>query len=183
MRYKTLAALCIVATFCGIGWYGYFNEWIIIRDPWKAPCTTMPHQRFCKKEIQLSFWRHHAWHSEYITARLGESLQEQLLTILHAWFHEAVQLGFVPSSCTLETALYDARTRCLYLSCTSSPLDIQKSTYENLMVLESLCKTVRENIPHHIQGVQLLVKHTLLEDPYIICNKPMAVSGFSSLHT
>jgi hypothetical protein len=183
MHYKTIATLCTLATLCGIGWYGYFNEWIIIRDPWKTPYATMPNQRLSKKDIQLSFWRHHAWHSEYITVRLAESLQEQLLTILQAWFHEAVQLDFVPNSCTLETALYDARTSCLYLSCTSSPLDMQKSTYEKLMMLESLCKTVRENSPQHIQSVQLLVKHSPLDDPHIICTKPMAVSGFSSIHT
>lgn len=183
MQSKTIVILCVLATTCGIVWHGYFNEWVIIRDPWKIPCTTMPNQRFFKKEVQLSFWRYHAWHNEYIAARLTEPLQEQLLTILQAWFHQAVQLGFVPNSCALETALYDARTSCLYLSCASSPLDTQKSTHENLMVLESLFKTVRENIPQRIQCVQLLVKHTLLEHPHIICTKPMAVSGLSSLHT
>jgi hypothetical protein len=183
MQYKKIVTLSVLATIGGIIWYGYFNEWIILRDPWETPGTTMPNQQLHKKEIQLSFWRHHTWHNEYCTTRLGESLQEQVLAILQTWFHEAVQLGFVPTSCALEAALYDARTSCLYLSCTSSPLDIQKSTYENLMVLESLLKTLRENIPHHIQLVQLLVKHIPLEHPHIICTKPMAVSGFAILHT
>jgi hypothetical protein len=182
MQYRTVALLSIGAALSSVCWYGYFNEWLIIRNPWDAPCMILPSQRLSKKEIQLYFWRHHAWQSEYITARLPEPLQEQLLTILQAWFHEAIQLGFVPNTCTLEAALYDARTSCLYLSCTTAPLDTQKSTYENLMVLESLFKTIRENSPQHIQSVQLLVKHVPLEHPYIVCTKPLPISGFATLH-
>jgi len=184
MQYKSVALLSMLATIGGVVGYGYFNEWIIFRNPWATPShTVLSSFHLHKKEIQLSFWRHHAWHCEYTTVRLAESLQEQALTILQAWFHEAVQLDFVPRSCALETALYDARASCLYLSCTLSPLDTQKSTYKNLMVLESLLKTIRENIPHHIQSVQLLVNHTVLENPYIVCTKPMPVSGFITLHS
>lgn len=184
MAYKKVALMSFFAGLGGVCWYGYFNEWIILRNPWEIPHhTTAPTARLFKKEIILYFWLHDEWRNESITVRIAESLQEQALTILHAWFYEAAQSGFIPHPCTLETALYDARTSCLYLSCTTSPLDIQKSTYENLIVLESLLKTIRENIPHRIQSIQLLINHTILEHPYIICTKPMPISGFALLQS
>lgn len=184
MKLRTLVFLSTLALASGITWYAYFNEWIILRNPWQNPTQALnPKSRFCKKMVSLFFWRHDRWHTETVSLNLTDDTQEQALCIVQAWVHEAVQLNVMQAHCTLEAALFDTRTQCIYLSFSASPFDTQKATSVTLTVIESLFKTIVHNMPNTIQRVQFLVHHVPLEHPHIECTRPMSISGFGVTHT
>ncbi len=183
MNHRFVGILSIIATILGILCYGYFNEWLIIRNPWINPYHAQTQvTRSQKKEILLFVWRHDCWQKDMVSLKLPENIQEQALIIVQAWLHEAFQSGFIHTACTLEAALLDTRTGCLYLSFATSPCDIHASTYTTLVIIESLLKTIRYNMPDALQSIQLMVHHTPLEHPHIECTRPLALTGFGITH-
>ena len=183
MNHRLLAIISVIATTLGILCYAYFNEWLIIRNPWKNPYhRQIDGPCLHKKNILLFFWQHDRWHIETLSLRLTEHIQEQALSIVQAWLHEAFQSGFIHTPCVLEAALLDHRAKCLYLSFSTSPCDTHASTYTTLAIIESLLKTIEYNIPNTLQSIQLMVHHTPLENSYIECIKPITLNKFFITH-
>ena len=182
MNGRTIGIVCSISTLIGIIMYALCNEWIIFRNPLQGPqhssLLTTPLK---KKEVSLFFWRYERWHTETITLSVAPHLQEQALSIIQAWLSEAFQLRLIDKPCTLEAALLDARHQCLYLSFSTVPCNTHKSTLEQLCVLESLLKTIRQATPSGIQSIQFLVHHTIIKHPHINLTKPVALTGFKIL--
>lgn len=184
MKRRFLTGISCVTLISGMLWYAYLNEWVIVRNPWESP-QSMHTQNFHprKKAVSLFFWRHDRWHTETVTLSLTDDVQEQIMALVQAWLHEAIQLNLIKTPCTLEAALFDARTQCIYLSFSASPFDPQKSTYTTVTVIESLMKTIEDNIPNIVKSVQFLVHHVPLEHPHLACTRPLSISGFGVTHS
>ncbi len=182
MNGRIIGIACGISTLLGIIVYALCNEWIILRNPLKSPQhTALLTTSLKKKEVTLFFWRYERWHKETTTLSVAPHLQEQALSIIQAWLAEAFQLRVIDKPCTLETALLDARHQCLYLSFSTIPCNTQKSTLEQLCVLESLLKTIRQAAPSGIQSIQFLVHHTIVKHPHLNLIKPVALTGFKML--
>jgi hypothetical protein len=178
MKQLQLLGISGFALLLGAFLYAYFNEWIIVRNPWRSLDCTRSYQSPLKRTIvSLFFWHHESWQCEKITLGLSPDPQECVLTIINAWLHEACQLGFIAHTCTAQAALFDNHTRCLYASFTATPFDLQKSTYAQITLLESLLYTMRYNDVADIKTVQLLVNHALIKNSYLNCTQPFPING------
>ncbi len=178
-RYRFASSVSLITFLIGCCGYLFFNEWIILRNPWKSPNQKeLLHPDWHKKEITLFFWRHDRWETEVITLGVPSDIQEQTITVVQAWLHEAAQSAFIHTPCSLQAALYDNRKNCIYLSFSALLFDAQKSTYMTLCLLESLLKTLRFNMNPPFQWVHLLVNHHCLEGTYIDCTRPLPITGF-----
>jgi hypothetical protein len=184
MNVQLLKLSCIVAALAGICLFAYFNEWLIVRNPWHSPYhTQLLGTQLQKKEITLFFWYHDQWHQETIKLSVGEHLQEQALAIVHAWLNEAAQRGLLEKPCVLQAALHDARHQCLYLSFSTMLCNTQKSMREQLCVLEALLKTIYHNLSTGVQAIQLLVNHGIVKHPQLDLARPLPIVGFDIVDT
>lgn len=173
-----MCALSIGTFLCGIVTYAYFNEWIIVRNPWHSlECSSEYQPRVQRTDISLFFWHSDHWHTEKITVGLPHDMQERVIIIVNAWLHEAAQSNFITHACTAEAALFDARTHTIYLSLNKSPFDLHKSTYAQISVIESLLHTLADTLPEDISMVQLLINHAIPEMSYLDCTQPFPIQG------
>lgn len=178
MKSFTLFSISGIALLIGACYYAYFNEWIIIRNPWHSLDHPETYQSPLQRTtVSLYFWQHDSWHIEKNIISLPADPQDHALAVINAWLHEAYQSGFVMHVTTAQTALLDPRTHTLYVSLHISLFDLQKSTHAQLIVLESLLKTINTNLPVEIAMVQLLCNHALVENPTLDCSQPFSTSG------
>lgn len=179
MRYKIFVAISIGAFLFGIAAYAYFNEWIIVRNPWHTRTFPREYQpRVQRTDISLFFWHSDRWHTEKITVGLPHDMQEQVIIIVNTWLHEAAQANFIMHACTAEAALFDARMHTIYLSLNRSPFDMHKPTYAQISIVESLLHTLADNLSEDIGMVQLFINHTIPETSYLDCTQPFPINGF-----
>jgi hypothetical protein len=170
-----------ISVICGILLYGYFNELIIIKNPWNTSYNqNNTYQKPIRTKILLFFWQHGQWKSESTSVVLSNTVQEKGLSILQAWIYEAYQNGFIKKN-IIEAVLFEPKHKCLYISCDAPLLNTDQSTLENLYILESLIKTVRVALAPDVQYMQLLVHHELYNNPHINCSKPFSMKGLGIL--
>lgn len=172
-----------ISTLCGMLTYAYFNELIIIKSPSQFnEKNSVIDRKITRTPVKLFFWRHNRWEIDKISLLFPENTQEQGLLIAQSWFYEANQTGFIKQTISVETALYDSRYNCLYISLSKSPFDHNLSTQETLSILESLLKTIHSILGSTVKYVHILINHKILEHPHIDCSHSFPITGFNTFN-
>jgi|GEM_PF-4801094 len=172
-----------MATVIGIVMYAYFNEWIIFRNPWHVqydviPDGTSPRQHRCN----LFFWQHQRWQREQIMVTAPACAQERMMALMQAWGHEAYERNMLHKPCIVQSVILDARSGCAYISFAATPFDENESTHVQLIILESLLKTIHCNEIPEIKSVRFLINHAPWESAYIDGHTTFPITGLGIIN-
>jgi len=175
MTIKQYFAISISCFTLGLILFALQQKWIIINLPIhekKLMVATTTHKKNCK----LFYFHNGAWHTETSMLIWSENAADNLTLLVNQWLSLATEEKIIKKKTVLESACVSEQHELL-LSFDRSFLYKEASTYEKLMVVESLLKTIKENEPA-IKKVRILVHHQPLADYHLNFTNPWPIEGF-----
>lgn len=167
--------LGIVCCFIGIFIAGMMRGWIIIQ----LPTSLTKHQQTTSiEERSCSFWLSTAqgFRNEKETCLWPHDTAAALQSLVTVWTNLTNEDAPGGKTLHLQTALMsDGHTA--YLSFEQSLFDSEQSTHARWHKVESLLRTIRENMPE-ITSVMFLVNHKPLIDRCLDFSRPWPIQGF-----
>jgi len=125
----------------------------------------------------IYYWHQHKWHDEVIQFTSSAHPAEKIRHLTNQLLITLEQEQVMSKQANLETVALTHDKKQAILSFNRNPLDKQKSTFEKLMIIESILKTIRENnIP--VQEILFLVHHQPLIDHELDFSNPWSLQGF-----
>ena len=163
-------------------YFAYNQQWILVQNPY-APTETI--QTVCstvqiKKTVKLFFWHHDAWRQETTTILWSESSVEALSSLITRWLSIMDEEKQMTKKISLQSVALSANNQEVLCSFDRNPFSKQQSTFEKMMWVEGLLKSMREN-GIKIQQIRLLIHHQPLTDAHIEFKEPLPLTGFLGL--
>jgi hypothetical protein len=166
---------CIALLFAA-AWYCYNNDIILIRKP-HVHTLVLTADTAHKKAIKLYLWHHDAWHFENAEIIWSTDIVSTVHNLIARWLVLIAEEQNCKQPAKVVTVALGSDLQTIYLNFDHLPLDRQKSTYDNVMILEGLLKTIREN-GIKLTALQFLVNHTPLQDAQLDFSQPWPITGF-----
>ncbi len=176
-----LKFLILSFAMLGIGmlFYGFYNKLIIIQIPkHKTSSQGLQHRAAHHKQIGIWYWDGARFEKEDREVIYSGNLQDTLAEIVSRWLSVLEEEHLLTKNVTVQSVLLDMHNTTAYISFNRSPLKKEHSTYEQLMIIEGLLKTLRES-DIQLKKVQLLVNHKPIQDPHLDFDRPWVIQGYS----
>jgi len=163
--------------FFGIIFYLYYNQWIIISFPGFSRYSANQ-QITQKKPIELFLWSHQQWKKERVEIiwYKGDT-RKQIEQVISRWLAVCEEEKIIKNRVSLQSVIPSIDSREFFISFDRSFFDLQNSTYDNWMILESLLKTIRES-ETDVLRLRFLLHHQLWEDEYIDFSFSWPIHGY-----
>lgn len=176
IRFVVLIILCCLL---GFGYYTIEHQWILFRFPTRLPPTTLQLSHH-KKKIILYSWHHDAWQKETKEIVWPEQLAQALQNLITTWLIFIQEEQPDIKKISLQSIALGPNLQDLYISFDRNPFFKQSPTFEKLMWIESLLKTLANNaIP--VSNVFFLVNHQPLYDTHLDFSQSWPLKGFTAL--
>lgn len=184
MKFLKIILLMLVSIFFGSLYFAYSQGWIIIHYPsYKTQVKqTEINLKAEKKQVRLLFWHNNKWLSESVEILITQNPAQTLQHLINNWLNLLDEEQFMQKKVTLQSALIRSDNRNshideAYLSFDRNPFDEESSTYQKLMWVESLLKTIREN-GIVLQKIRFLVHHQIMQDNHLDFSNAWPLAGF-----
>jgi hypothetical protein len=162
--------ILLIASFCvGILLFCIAQEWIILSLPSHAQ-ERIEHsiaRNAKQKTVTLYRWQQNRWCIDTAQIVMSDSVQELVASIVSAWLVMAHEEHVILSNIVLQSALCSQHEDVVYLSLSGSILRQHASTYDNLLCIEGLLRTIRESHVPQIRTCMFLVDHAPMQDAYL----------------
>lgn len=171
-----LSCLCLAA---GIITYAFYNELLIVQIATNKNSLVPPVSTVEKKKFLLHYWHNAAWHTEDKELIQATDLRKTIGYLITAWLNLLEEEQLIHKKTTVQSVMLDQTERELYISFDHSFLPKHYSTYEKLLLVEGLLKTIRASTPQ-ISHIIFLVHHQPLQDAHLDFTQPWPITGFLS---
>ena len=181
MRPSTLFLLIasIVAFLGGFVFFAWYHNFIIIKTSFKS--YTLENSELAeRKTVTLFTYRADRWHSEQKELLWSSQLHKAITSLVTSWLLYLEEEQNTAKKVTLQSVVLSPSEQELYVSFDRNPLNKESSTFEKLMWVESLLKTLREN-DIKVHSVYLLVHHQPLHDYHLDFSRAWPITGFVSV--
>ncbi|MDR3646268.1 MAG: hypothetical protein P4L22_01865 [Candidatus Babeliales bacterium] len=160
----------------GTIFFGIQNDFIIFRWPTKTIAFKEDNNLATKKRIKLFYWNNNKWINETTTILVSANLQDNVQHILNSWLNLLDEEKII-EKIFLQTALISEASNELFLSFDRNLLIEDHSTYQKLMLIEGLLKTLREN-DIKVPKIYFLVYHKPMQDSHLDFSNTWPLEGF-----
>ena len=178
MNNKTYALISVALFFTGNLYLTYSQGWILFLFPsYKTEAETTAQQlRTQKKPATLFFWHNKRWNKEIVEILQTKDNAQTSQHLLNSWLTLLDEEQVMAKKVMLQSALL-SNNKELYLSLDRNPFNETDSTYDKLMWIEGLLRTVRHhNIP--VQTIRFLVHHQPMQDYHLDFSNSWPLTGF-----
>lgn len=176
--------LCTSAAVLGSLLYFRGKEWIIIRWP-SYVATPLAHNEIhvetTKKKVRLSFWHYHRWNYETIDILWSNNIAENIQYLIRSLLTLLEEEQVLEKKASLQSATQSLSGNNVYLSFDRTPFNEEAPTFDKLMIIESILKTVREN-GITIPNIYFLVHHQPMKDVHLDFSLAWPLEGFITAH-
>lgn len=178
MKISRLFLFLFLSTISGMLFFAFYHHWIIFQFPWQncsfETVATTPAQ---KKIVTLSYWQTHRFITEKKEILWSDNLTMNLTSLIKSWLHLAHEENCIPKKITLQSLIINETNQEAFISCNHNLINKELSSFEQLMVIEGLLKTVRDNsIP--IRSIRFLVHHKPMQEYHLDFATSWPVEGF-----
>lgn len=167
-----IAVACIIL---GLVAASLMRGWIIIQVPlsFSSQQTRVPaEQRTCS----LWLYKDANWHTDKESCLFPDDTASALKNLISSWVTLVNEEKVTPHPLKLTSALVSDE-HIAYLSFEQSPFSAEQSTYDRWLFVESLLRTIKDNVPQ-ITSVMLLVNHKPLADRCLDLSTSWPIQGF-----
>lgn len=168
--------LSIIFIILGGMFFGIQNDFIIFRWPTRTSPIQIDKNLSTKKSIKLFYWNNSKWMNESIDILISGNTQDDIQHIIISWLNLLDEEKII-EKISLQTALISENSNELFLSFDRNLISEEISTYEKLMLIEGLLKTLREN-GIKIPKINFLVYHKTMQDAHLDFSNPWPLEGF-----
>lgn len=181
-RAINIISLSAVLFLAGFLFFGFYNNWIIFF----LPSYNVENfgqsggMRLEKRDVYLHYWNNKKWNNEQINVLwMPDNNAENIKYLVGGLLNLLEEEKVTKYKVTLQSVLISSSGQQAYLSFDRNPLAQDCSTYEKLMFIEGILKTIREN-NINIQGVYFLVHHQVMQDYHLDFSASWPIRGFLS---
>lgn len=164
MKYFWITTLCSLLLILGSLFFFYQQSWIIISFPYNIDHNvTATTKSVTSEKVTLWAFKKDCWIKESTEIIKSDNIAQTLETLLSSWLLFLEEEGIIDNQVIIQSVTLTPSSNQAFISFYQSPLNVQASTYQTYMLIESMLKTIRVNqIP--IQFVKLLIHHQTLQD-------------------
>jgi len=175
----TIIIVTISTFLLGMLFFAVYNEWIIFSYPSykKEVGQQIDSMKMDKKDVWLLYWDKKKWKKEKINLLWTDDPAKNIQYLVSSWLTLLDQEHVMRKKVSLQTVLISSSGVQAYLSFDRVPFSSEASTYEKLMWIEGILKTIREN-DIELQKVMFLVHHQVLQDYHLDFSNPWPIYGF-----
>ena len=179
VMYVLPLVVSIVASTC---YFAYNQQWILVQNPFAATETLHIVQGTVqtKKTVKLFFWHHDAWRQETTTILWSDNQADALSSLITRWLALMDEEKQMTKKIALQSIAISSNNQEAICSLDRNPFSKHQSTFEKMIWVEGLLKSMREN-GIKIQHVRFLVHDQPLSDVHIEFIDPFPLSGFLGL--
>lgn len=170
--------IIIVSFVSGILFFLIQRNIIILRNPFFVGESFEEADAISnKKNIVLYVWYNDALRYECREILWPRLVADRLVLLIKTWLDFADEECQMSRHVSLQAVALSPTNQDIYLSFDRNPFDGQASTFEKILWIESVLKTIREN-ESSVYNVYFLVDHQPLEDAHIDFLHPWPIQGF-----
>ena len=170
---------CILLIILGTIFFLYQESWIIITSPFlrQETINSQVQEQTTYKTVMLYGWKNNNYKTESTEIIYSNNISKNINFLLNSWllFLEDEHITEKQTQ-VMSVALSNSKQEA-FISLNQQPFDIESSTYDKLMWVESLLKTIREN-KISISAIRLLVHHQPLQDDHLNFDISWPIAGF-----
>jgi len=170
----SLALVSVICLLAGLFIAGIIRGWIIIQ----LPTQLTYNQAATAEQRACTLWLHKDanWHQEQVLCVAPHETTAALQQLISSWVSLVNEEKILTQELQLTSALLGDE-HVAYLSFEQSPFSREESTHARWLFIESLLRTIRDNLPQ-LTSVMLLVNHKPLVDRHLDFSKPWPTRGF-----
>ncbi len=171
--------LIVSMLFLGILFFLYKKELIIFRfliNYGDSDCKNIQNSKI-KKSIKLFYWLNEKWNYENVEIISSNNLNENIKQIVSSWLNLLEEEKILNHKISLQSILSGVDDKEILLSFDRILLNDDHSTYDKLLLIESLIKTLREN-ELKISKIKFLNHHQEIDDTHLNFKNSWPIQGF-----
>lgn len=174
---KIIGLSCLIGLAIAGLFFAIQQELIIFNWHHSIVPTSPDPANFRKQTVKLYFWKNQHWEFEKTEILWSNNLAGNITNLTQAWLNQLEEEALIKRKITLQSALLNANEQTAYLSFDQNLFRKQHSTHQKLYLVESLCKTLREN-GIKVPQVQLYLRHQIYQDTHLDFSQPWPIAGF-----
>lgn len=164
------------AILCAIAYFLINNECIIFKSPFAATyAVSIQTNSIERKKVNLHYFHFDTWHYEDVELLWPADDTLKLSYLTGSWLSLLDDAHIMAKKVSVQSAIIT--NNVAYISFDRNPFSKEQSTYQKLLWVEGLLKTIREN-GIKIQAIQFLSHHHPLNDYHLDFSNPWPMSGF-----
>lgn len=173
--YSCLVLSIFVGLIFGLFHYEYLFWQTTPTKPYFTPAVPPTYQ-----QAIIIYHKDSVWVKENVVININE-LQNACFALVQEWVKALQSEHMIPYYVTLDSTLIDINQKNIYISLRKSFFYAHQSTYQKLLLLASLSKTL-VSLQSSLQQYILLVNDAPLIDPHIDCQEPFDIHYFATLY-
>ena len=167
-------------------YFAYNRNWIIIQYPYRTKeesFTIEECKSAVKKVVRRIFWNHGKWNNETTDIIWSDDKADTIQHLINSWLILLDEEKLMTKKVLVQSVIMSQSGNDVYISFDRNPFNKASSTYQKMMWIEGLLKTIRDN-NIKVQQVQFLVHHQPMHDLHLDFSSPWPIGGFleASIH-
>lgn len=172
---SSLVKIAVACIILGLVAASLMRGWIIIQLPLSfasQQTIATAEQRTCS----LWFYKDATWHTDKESCIWPAATAPALQNLINSWVTLINEEKITAHPLKLTSALVSDE-HIAYLSFEQSPFSPEQSTYDRWLFVESLLRTIKDNLPQ-LTSIMLLVNHKPLADRCLDLSTSWPTQGF-----
>lgn len=169
-----------LSLFCvGIISYLLYNRYLIINFPFKIRHVEagLAHMKKKSTSVTLYFWHNNRWQTEKSTVLWSDDTADVMRQLIKQLLDILEQEQIIEKQISIEQLVLTAHKTQAIVSFDRNILNKKSSTFEKLMIIESLLKTIREN-NITVKELIFLTHYKPMHDAELDFSHPWPILGF-----
>ncbi len=175
-RINHILAASVATTLIGCILFLFHQEIVVIKFGVGTSLNTSSNMVLQKKLVRLFFWRNEKWESEECELLWPDDKTDALQIMITRWLVVLEEENIIQKKVGVQLTSITTNNQAL-VSLDRNPFNKEQSTFEKLLLIEGLLKTIRES-GIKIQALQFLVDHKPLQDYHLDFSRAWPISGF-----
>lgn len=180
MKKNIYFIICSILLVFGSLFFLYQESWIIFFMPHQQAATSISIEQNSKtKEVTLWVFSNNtkSLKKESIEMIYGEDVSQNLKLLMNNWFLFLEEEGIIDKQIVVQSVALSKCGSQAFVSINQYPFDKSASTYQKLMLIESLLKTIKEN-NIAIASIRLLIHHKQMIDDHLNFDISLPIQGY-----
>lgn len=179
-QYLQYILISFIFFIFGIIFFAYQESLIIINIPQTSIWKNLQKPQSVQVDVQLFAFKNNSWIKETKQIIKSNDLGQTVQNLINAYFLLLEEEHILKQSIIIESCVLSPSKNTLFISLNHNPFNPQATTFECMMIIEGIMKTIREN-KITVQSIQFLIHHKPWSDHRINMDILWPISGYITL--
>ena len=161
----------------GILFFLLYNEFLIIKFSLRPHANQSEQELVTKKTVTFSFWKEHRCQTEDSQVLWYTNQDQRILQITSRWLELFGEMQEDQNKISVQSVSLNKTEKEAYVSFDRTPFFENNSTYQKLLCIEGLLKTLK-NAKITPQKIFFLVNHQPINDAHLDFSHGWPLQGF-----